>query len=169
MRREEPARALPRETPVSAVRMRLIGFVVLALGLMLAPLAAGQQKMATIGFLGATTPAAQRESTSAFVQRLRELAWIEGRNLVIEYRWAEGHAERSAEFVAEFVRLKVDVIVTGGTMNVLAAKKGTSAIPIIFAAAGDPGRKSSGRESGAPGWQHHRLVEPVSRCRRQAS
>jgi putative ABC transport system substrate-binding protein len=72
------------------------------------------------------------------VQRLRELGWIEGRTVAIEARWAEGRNERSAEIAAEFVRLKVDVIVTGGTPNTAAAKQATSVIPIVFASTGDP-------------------------------
>ena len=75
---------------------------------------------------------------ATFEQRLRELGWIEGRTVAIEYRWAEGRGERSAEIAAEFVRLKVDVIVTYGNHKRLAAKQATSAIPIVFAAAGDP-------------------------------
>src|SRR5262249_8185213 len=66
----------------------------------------------TIGFLGSGTPAAHGHWVAAFVQRLRELGWIEGRNLTIDYRWAEGSSDRAAELAAEFVRLKVDVIVT---------------------------------------------------------
>ncbi len=72
------------------------------------------------------------------MQRLRELGWIEGRTVTIEYRWAQGRAERAAEIADEFVRLKVDVIVTSGTINVTAAKQATSATPIVFAAAADP-------------------------------
>jgi putative tryptophan/tyrosine transport system substrate-binding protein len=72
------------------------------------------------------------------VQRLRELGWIEGRTVAIEYRWAEGRSERFAETAAEFIRLKVDVIVTAGTAPVIAAKQATSVIPIVFATAGDP-------------------------------
>jgi len=72
------------------------------------------------------------------VQRLRELGWIEGRTVAIEYRWAEGRNERAAEIAAEFVRLKVDVIVAQGTPSVIAAKQATSVIPIVFAAVGDP-------------------------------
>jgi putative ABC transport system substrate-binding protein len=72
------------------------------------------------------------------VQRLRELGWLEGRTVAIEYRWAEGRNERAAEIAAEFVRLKVDVIVTQGTPSVIAAKQATSVIPIVFAAVGDP-------------------------------
>jgi ABC-type uncharacterized transport system substrate-binding protein len=75
---------------------------------------------------------------AACVQRLRELGWIEGRTIAIEYRWAEGRNERAAEIAAEFVRLKVDVIVTQGTPSVVAAKQATSVIPIVFAAAADP-------------------------------
>jgi ABC transporter substrate binding protein len=71
------------------------------------------------------------------VQRLRELGWIEGRNVAIEYRWAEGRSERYAEIAAEFVQIKVDVIVTTGAAA-LAAKQTTSVIPIVFAVANDP-------------------------------
>jgi putative ABC transport system substrate-binding protein len=105
------------------------------------PLAARAQqpgKLPTIGFLGANSPAVQGQWTAAFVQRLRELGWIEGRNVAIEYRWAETHFERSPEIIAEFVRLKVDVIVTHATANVAAATRGTSVIPIVFAALADP-------------------------------
>ena len=104
------------------------------------PLAARAQqgKPAIIGLLGSGTAAAQSEWTAAFVQRLRELGWSEGRNLTIEYRWAEGRSERFAEIAAEFVRLKVDVIVTHNTLPPLAAKQATSVIPIVFAVAADP-------------------------------
>jgi putative ABC transport system substrate-binding protein len=105
------------------------------------PLAARAQQPANvhrIGFLGANTPSVQSQWTAAFVQRLHELGWIEGRNVAIEYRWAEARFERSPEIIAEFVRLKVDVIVTHGTANVAAAKETTSVIPIVFAAVADP-------------------------------
>src|SRR5205809_1399656 len=105
------------------------------------PLAARAQqpaKLPTIGFLGQSTRSAASEWVAAFVQRLRELGWIEGRTIAIDYRWGEGRSERAAEIAAEFVRLKVDVIVTAGTPQVLAAKQATSVIPIVFAVAGDP-------------------------------
>jgi putative ABC transport system substrate-binding protein len=95
-------------------------------------------KLPIIGFLGLSTRSAQREITDAFVQRLRELRWTEGRTVAIEYRWAEGRTEGFAAITAEFVRLKVAVIVTQGTSIVLAAKQVTSDIPIVFASAGDP-------------------------------
>jgi len=99
---------------------------------------AQQAKLPTIGFLGSTTSAAQSQLTAAFVQRLRELGWIEGRTVAIEYRWAEGRSERFAEFAAEFVRLKVDVILAHNTPPLVAAKHATSSIPIVFATAADP-------------------------------
>jgi putative ABC transport system substrate-binding protein len=95
-------------------------------------------KLPTIGFLATNAASTQREWTAAFVQRLRELGWIEGQTIVIEYRWTEGRSEPAAEFAAEFVRLNVNVIVTSASANVLAAKQATSTIPIIFAAAADP-------------------------------
>jgi putative ABC transport system substrate-binding protein len=105
------------------------------------PLAARAQqpgKLRTIGYMGSTTPSAQSPWTAPFVRRLRELGWIEGHNLAIEYRWAEGRNERLVEIAAEFVRLKVDVIVTYSAAPVLAAKQATSVIPIVFPAAPDP-------------------------------
>ena len=95
-------------------------------------------KLPTIGYLGVTTPAVSAQRLAAFVQRLRELGWIDGRNITIEYRWAEGSNERTAEFVAEFVRRKVDVIVTGGGPAVAAAKQATAIIPIVFQVMTDP-------------------------------
>jgi putative ABC transport system substrate-binding protein len=94
-------------------------------------------KLPTIGFLGTTAASGWHSWNAAFVQRLSELGWIEGRTVAIEYRWAEGRSERHAVIAAEFVRLKVDVIVTAGNA-VLAAKRATSAIPIVFAIGADP-------------------------------
>ena len=94
-------------------------------------------KLPTIGFLGAGTSSTWSQWTAAFVQRLGELGWIEGRTVTIEYRWADGRAERFSEIAAEFVRLKVDVIVTVGSA-VAATMQATSTIPIVFAIAVDP-------------------------------
>src|SRR5262249_27254575 len=90
-----------------------------------------------IGFLGQSTRPAASEWVAAFVQRLHEVGWFEGRTVAIDYRWAEGRDERYAELAAEFVRLKVDVIVTSGTPAVMASQRATSTIPIVFATAGD--------------------------------
>jgi putative ABC transport system substrate-binding protein len=115
-------------------------FITLLGGAVAWPLAARaqQSKLPTIGFLGSSTPSTQNHLVAAFVQRLRELGWIEGRTVTIEYRWAEGRDEHFAEIAAEFVRLKVDVIITAGTAPVVAAKQATSVIPIVFATAGNP-------------------------------
>ena len=92
----------------------------------------------TVGFLGSGTASTQKDVAAAFVQRLRELGWTDDRDFAIAYRWAEGRAERYAEIAAEFVRLKVDVIVASGVTSVLAAKQATSVIPIVFPVANDP-------------------------------
>jgi putative tryptophan/tyrosine transport system substrate-binding protein len=115
-------------------------FVAALSGAVAWPLAARAQgeKRATVGLLGSGTAAAQSEWTAAFVQRMRELGWIEGGNLRIEYRWAEGHIELLRGLANELVQLKVDVIVTHNTPPPLAAKQVTSVIPIVFATAGDP-------------------------------
>jgi putative ABC transport system substrate-binding protein len=94
-------------------------------------------KVPIIGFLGAATAAGWQSWTDAFEHRLRELGWIVGRTVAIEYRWGEGRRDRFAEIAAEFVRRKVDVIVTAGSA-VAAAKQATSVIPIVFAIATDP-------------------------------
>ena len=94
------------------------------------------EKLPTIGILG-TRPSGWKEWVQAFVQRLNELGWIEGRTVAIDYRWTEGRTERYREIAAEFVRLKVNVIVTAGS-GTPAAKQMTSSIPIVFAIGNDP-------------------------------
>ena len=114
------------------------GFITLIGGAVAWPLVARAQqsgKLPTIGFLGTSTPALQGHLVVALVQRLRELGWIEGRTIAIEYRWAEGREERYHEIAAEFVRLKVDAILTQAAM---AAKQATSMIPIVATVVGDP-------------------------------
>jgi ABC-type uncharacterized transport system substrate-binding protein len=115
-------------------------FITLLGGTAAWPLAARAQqpgKLPTIGFLGSSTASIQSQWVAAFVQRLRELGWTEGGTVAIEYRWAEGRDERFAEIAAEFVRLRVDVIVTTGGAA-YAAKQATLVIPIVFAVANDP-------------------------------
>ncbi len=94
-------------------------------------------KLRTIGILAPGTPSSHGAWFAEFVHRLRELGWMEGRDITIEYRWAEGRIERYGEIAAEFVRLKVDVIVTTGPAAPQ-AKKATSVIPIVLALSGDP-------------------------------
>jgi putative ABC transport system substrate-binding protein len=150
--------------------MRRREFITLVGGAAVAwPLAARAQqpaKLPTIGFLGVSTSSAWVHWTAAFVQRLRELGWIEDRNVAIEYRWAEGRAERSAEIVAEFVHRKVDIIVTAGTA-VPAAQRATSTIPIVFALASDrlgavSSRTWRGRATTSPACQPNRTIRPPS-------
>jgi len=115
--------------------------VIIAGGLVAAPLAAETQpagKVARIGFLG-LNPGANPHRRGAFLQGLRDLGYVEGRNVVIEYRSAEGKLERLSALAAELVALKVDVIVTGGgTPTALAAKEATRTLPIVFTSATDP-------------------------------
>src|SRR6476469_9395819 len=121
--------------------MRRREFVALIAGASVAwpPLLIAQQaKRPTIGFLGANAASAQTEWTAAFVEGLRELGWIEGRTISIEYDWAEGRSQRYSEIAAEFARRKVDLILTAGNEAALAVKHATSDIPIVFAVAGDP-------------------------------
>jgi putative ABC transport system substrate-binding protein len=129
--------------PITGLRRReLIALLCgAALAPVLFPLSAHSQqrgKMPVIGFLGATTPKVWSAFVTAFLTRLDELGWADGRNIVIEYRWAGGREDSYAEFAAEFIRLKVGVIVTSGTGPTMAVKQATSEIPIVFAAAGDP-------------------------------
>ena len=116
------------------------------------PLAARAQQaaMPVIGFLGTASASAWSRWVPAFTQRLRELGWIEGHTLAIEYRWAEGREERYPETLAEFVRLKVDVLVMGGAA-LPAAKRATSIIPIVFTLAGDPVRSGAVASLARPG------------------
>lgn len=109
-------------------------------GVVAMPLAvrAQQTKLPTVGYLGVLGAKAQEKWTAAFLQRMRDLDWIEGRTVSIEYRWAEGRSELMSEFAAEFVRLKVDVIVTAGTAATLAVKQATSTIPVVVTNVADP-------------------------------
>ncbi len=121
--------------------MRLIGLaIVLTLGLFVAPLGADAEetiRVARIGFLSTSGNLAQ--PIEAFQRGLRDLGYVEGRNLVIEYRSAEGKPERLSSLAAELIALKVDVIVAaGGTSAALAARQATKTIPIVFPAVGDP-------------------------------
>ena len=119
--------------------MRRREFIATVGGAAVWPLTANAQqsgKLPTIGFLGAD-PSAFGPWTAAFVARLSELGWIDGRTVAIEYRWSEGRNERYAEIAAEFVRLKVDVIVTVGSA-VPTVRRATTTIPIVFAVAIDP-------------------------------
>jgi putative ABC transport system substrate-binding protein len=95
-------------------------------------------RLPIIGYLGPSSPENTGPSTAAFLQRLRDLGWVEGRTVTIAHRWAEGRPERVAEIAAEFVQLRVDIIVTTASNDAIAMKQVTSTIPIVFAVSGDP-------------------------------
>jgi putative tryptophan/tyrosine transport system substrate-binding protein len=124
-----------------SAKMQRREFITLLGGAAAWPRAARAQqpaKLPTIGYLGSAAPSTQSQWLAAFALRLRELGWTEGLTIAIEVRWAEGRPERFAEIAADFVRLKVDVIVTPATAGAAAAKQLTTVIPIVFAGAGDP-------------------------------
>jgi putative tryptophan/tyrosine transport system substrate-binding protein len=105
------------------------------------PIAARAQQvrhLPTIGYVAPTNPLIPSQSTSAFLQRLRELGWIEGQTITIESRWTAGHPERLDEIAAEFVQLKVDLIVTSSTNDSIVMKQVAPQIPMVFAVSGDP-------------------------------
>src|ERR1700751_698347 len=132
---------MSRYSALSGGAMRRREFITLVGGAVTAlPFAVRAQQPAVpvIGLMGVDSAAAQSRMTAAFVQRLGELGWTEGRNVMIEYRWAEGHTERFAAIAAEFVHRNVSIILTHNTPPPLAAKHATSVIPIVFATAGDP-------------------------------
>src|SRR5262245_29543055 len=118
-------------------------------------------RLPTIGFLGVDA-LVWGPWTAAFVGRLRELGWIEGRTIAIEYRWAEGRPERYAEFAAEFVRLKVDVIVTFGTA-VSHSKAGNNGHPHCLCSSARSDRRRLSYKSGAPRRQRHWTIAPGDR------
>jgi putative ABC transport system substrate-binding protein len=113
----------------------------LAGGLLAVPIGAWAQqagRVYRIVYLGNSSPTLEADLVDAFRQGLRNLNYVEGQNIVIEYRWAAGRNDRFPALVAEAVRLKADVILTSGTPATLAAKEGTRTIPIVIAAMGDP-------------------------------
>ena len=121
--------------------MRRREFITLVGGAASWPLTSRAQqpaKVPTIGFFSAGSAAALERWVAALVQRLRELGWSEGSTVAIEYLWADGQEQRLHDIAAEFVRRRVDVIVTHSAAPVIAAKQATSSIPIVFAIAADP-------------------------------
>jgi putative tryptophan/tyrosine transport system substrate-binding protein len=121
--------------------MRRRDFVIFASsGLVTWPLGTRAQpgKVFRIGYLGTSLPSLEKPFIDAFLEKLRELGYVEGETIVIDYRWAEGQDDRLPNLAAELVRTKPNVIVTTGTPGTLAAKRSTSSIPIVFASSGNP-------------------------------
>src|SRR3989337_147836 len=115
----------------------------LGLGAMLLALnfsAEAQQsgKIPRIGFLGNSTPALEENLVGPFREGLRDLGYVEGKNILIEYRWAEGKYDRFPALIGELIAQKVDIIVTAGTPASLAVKKAAPSIPLVMIAVGDP-------------------------------
>jgi hypothetical protein len=134
------------------------------------PLAArAQPKIPRVGFMGNSTAALEANLVSAFRDGLRERGYEEGRNIIIEYRWADGKYERFPALVAEHITAKVDVIVTAGTPAALAVKKATTTVPLIMVAVGGSGRHRSRAEPGAARWQSHGTKLDCARPRGQAA
>lgn len=149
--------------------MRRREFITLAGTVALWPLSLSAQqpiRLTTIGILGAATPAVNGQFYAEFEKRLQELGWMKGRNVAIEYRWAQGRIERYNEIAAEFVRLNVDAIVTNGTAPVIALKQATSKIPVVFAAAGDPVGNKLVTSLSRPGGNITGLFDSATRYRR---
>src|SRR4029077_15546563 len=115
-------------------------------------------KLPIVGFLGASA-SDFAPWAAGFVARMRELGWVEGRTIRIEYRWSEGRPERYAEIAAEFVRLNVDVILTVGSA-VPTVRQATTVIPIVFAVAIDPVGSGLVARSGETRRQRHRIIDP---------
>jgi putative ABC transport system substrate-binding protein len=121
------------------VRLLATAVVLLLLAVSLAPAAAQPlEKVPRVGFLGPRTRSNDAGLVDAFLQGLRDLGWVEGKTIVIEYRWAEGRSDRLPDLAAELVRLKVDVIFAPNTSGAVAAKNATGTIPIVMATGGDP-------------------------------
>src|SRR5262249_2181185 len=121
-------------------RLKILGFTLCAMLLVLCLPAEAQQpkKIPRLGMLVSGTFSSNESQINAFRQGLRELGYLEGQNIVIEYRYAEGKTDRFPDLAGELIRLKVDVIVTASTPPVLAAKRTSNTIPIVFASVYDP-------------------------------
>jgi len=137
--------------------MRRRQFITLLGGAAAWPLTARAQqqpakRMPRVGWLVTGSPASYRLSLAAFQDGLKALGYVEGHNISIEYRWAEGNMTRLPELANELVRQKVDIILAGGTVGAAAAKHATSHIPIIAAGAGDLAELGLSRISRRTGW-----------------
>ena len=135
----ETFRALANQTKarMSVRKIACLGVMLLVISVRLADAQQAERKVYRIGVLRSYTPSVFATRNEAFHQGLHDLGYVEGKNILIEYRYAEGRLDRLPQLAAELVHLKVDVIVTGGNQATLAAKQATSTIPIVAASAGD--------------------------------
>src|SRR6266705_4311569 len=132
----------PSENRKSKIQNRkLVGIVALVVTFAMCGVVAEAQqpaKIPRIGFLGNSTPALEENLVGPFREGLRDLGYVEGKNILIEYRWAEGKYDRFPALIGELLALKVAVIVTAGTPATLAVKKATTSVPLVMTAVGDP-------------------------------
>ena len=152
--------------------MRSFGFSLLTAVFLTAALPSLAQqagKIPRIGYLTGATPDGQAARIEAFRQGLRELGYVEGKNIVIEYRYAEGKLDRLPALAAELVRLKVDVIVTGGGVITRATKEATVTIPIVMTNDSDPVADGFVASLARPGWKHHWIVNSRPGARRKTT
>jgi putative ABC transport system substrate-binding protein len=134
--------------------MRRRGFIGLMGGVVAWPFAARAQQAASvrrIGFLSPFSPVDTRLWNKAFLQGLRDAGWVDGKNITIEYRYAEGRIDRLPALIADLIQLKVEIIVTNVTVDTLAAKSATTEIPIVMLAVGDPVAVGIVKSLGRPG------------------
>ena len=122
-----------------------------ALSSSVAPAADSTQRVVRVGFVHPQSPSTAARGVSAFWDRLHELGWVEGKNLVIEARWADGQTDQLPALIAEVLRSKVDVLVVYATQAAVAAKKATSTTPIVAAAMGEPLRTGLAASLARPG------------------
>jgi ABC transporter substrate binding protein len=152
--------------------LRIAFTITLLLGGLWSPSGAGAQqatKVARIGYLSVNLAAAPPNLHEAFRQGLRDPGYVEGRNVVIEYRDAEGRPEQLPRLAAELVALKVDVIMAGSTPNARAAKQATTTIPIVFLSGWRSGKGRAREQPCAAGWQSHGVVLSHPGASRQVS
>jgi putative ABC transport system substrate-binding protein len=147
-----------------AITLFILAMLILAL---FHPVHAQKQATQRIGVLYLGAP--PNANLDAFIQGLRDLGYIEGKNILIEYRFAEGNADRLPDLATELVRLKVDAIFTAGTPATFALKQATKTIPIVFFGTSDPVGTGAVASLAHPGWQHHGHVGPSLRLMAQAS
>jgi len=156
-------------TPWFVVNTRVLRFALSALLFALCISAEAQQqpgKVRRIDYLSALSVSAESSRLDGFRQALRDLEYVEGKNIVIEYRFAEGKFDRLPQLAAELVRLKDDVIVTTGPTSTRAAKEATTTIPIVMAFDNDPCWEQFRRQPCASGWKHYRIVNLLPRDKR---
>ncbi len=167
--RSDNLKAVPRTKIGNRKWAGLLAFVIAFAMCGAAAQAQQPTKIPRIGYLSAGNRSAQSARIDAFVEGLRELGYVEGKSIVIEWRWAEGKFDRVPDLVAEMVRLKVDVIVSAGPAATRAAKEGTSTIPIVMAQDTDPVGTRVRSQPGAAWRKHHWVVLTFAGAKRQTT